>query len=190
MLALGILFFLLGLVFFFLPPFGEIETYHLFSNTVFLIITGLMVYFSLLAKNAFSFYVSLNLCILSLILLILTAHAVPFTFKQCWPLIVIVFGITLLPVGRIRYKKFRLAYVFPSAALTILGVFFLLFTFKIIKEPMRVFFGKFLPFFLILSGTFLIVLYFLRQNAKEIFPIIKNEEKYADNDDVYSEDEY
>lgn len=187
MLAFGIIFFLAGIVLFFLLPIGERETYHLVLNTVFLLITAFLVYFSLLARNAVSFYISLNLCIISLLFLILTAHAVPLAFSKHWPLLVITFGVTLLPVGRIHYKKFRTAYVFPSAAMTVLGVFFFLFTLKIIKVPMRVFLGKSMPIFLAFCGAFLIALYYVRQNAKEKFPIIKDdEEKY--NEEYESED--
>lgn len=188
MLAFGIIFFLAGIVLFFLPPIGECEIYHLVLNMVFLLITAFLVYFSILTQNAVSFYISLNLCIISLLSLILTAHAVPLAFRRHWPLLVITFGVTLLPVGRIHYKKFRTAYVFPSAAMTVLGVFFFLFTLKIIKVPMRVFLGKFMPIFLVFSGAFLIALYYVRQTAKEKFPIIKDdEEKYAEE---YESEDY
>ena len=184
MLAFGIIFFLAGIVLFFLPPIGEREIYYLVLNSVFLLITAFLVYFSILARKSVSFYISLNLCIISLISLILTARNVPLAFREHWPILVITFGVTLLPVGRIHYKKFRTAYVFPSAAMTVLGAFFFLFKLKIIKVPMRVFLGKSMPIFLVFCGAFLIALYYVRQNAKEKFPIIKDdEEKYAEEYD-------
>lgn len=131
----------------------------------------------------------LALGILLFILGMVLIFAPPMTFSQYWPAIVIYCGIAILPIGWLHFKKLRLFYVFPSLSLTILGVFFLLFTLKIIKVPMSVFFKNFLPFFLLLSGAFLIVLYYVRLNAKDKIPLIKEEEKYADYDDYYNEDD-
>ncbi len=164
-LALGIACFILGIVLFFIPPADQRETSHLFFNSSILLITAASVYISLLLKSYVAFYVSLNCCVDSLIMLIMEIRAVPSPLKRYWPLAVIISGVSLLAFGALRYKRFRTAYVFPAATLTILGGFFLLFTLKIIKVPLRVFASLFLPFFLVLGGMSLIVLYFVRQNA-------------------------
>ncbi len=184
-LALGIACFILGIVLFFIPPADQRETSHLFFNSSILLITAASVYISLLLKSYVAFYVSLNCCVDSLIMLIMEIRAVPSPLKRYWPLAVIISGVSLLAFGALRYKRFRTAYVFPAATLTILGGFFLLFTLKIIKVPLRVFASLFLPFFLVLGGMSLIVLYFVRQNAKDKFPVIKDVEK-----DEYDDEDY
>lgn len=176
MLALGLALFLLGVAWAFLPPVGQIASYHFFLNCVLVLVTAACVYFSILLQKPFVFYVFMNLCILSLLSLILNGKGVMLQFKQFWPLVVIIFGVTLLPVGRFHYKEFKTVYVIPSASLTILGAFFFLFTFKIIKMPLREFFFYFLPFFFIASGAALIILYYVRLNAKDKFPVITEDE--------------
>lgn len=184
-LALGMACLILGIVLFFIPPADQRETSHLFIDSSILLITAASVYISLLLKSYIAFYVSLNCCVDSLIMLIMEIRSVPSPLKCYWPLAIIISGVSLLALGTIRYKKFRSVYVFPAATLTILGSFFLLFTLRIIKVPLRVFSSFFLPIFLILGGMFLIVIYYVRQNAKDKFPIIKDVEK-----DDYDEEDY
>lgn len=186
LLALGLFLFLAGIVMAFLPPMVQMETYHFALNCALVLITAALVYFSILSQNAVVFYISVNLCLLSLGLLFLNARLGVVQFKQYWPIVVIVFGITLLPVGRFHYKKFRTLYVIPSAALTVLGAFFFLFTFKIINMKMRVFFSYFMPFILIAGGISLIIMYYVRQSAKDKFPTIQEED---DEPSLFSEDD-
>ena len=186
LLALGLFLFLAGIVTALLPPVVQIETYHFALNCALVVITAALVYFSLLSQNAVVFYVSVNFCLLSLAYLLLNARLGDVPIRQYWPLVVIVFGITLLPVGRFHYKKFRTLYVIPSAALTVLGAFFFLFTFNIIKMKMRVFFSYFMPFILIAGGISLIVLYYVRLNAIDKFPTIQDED---DEPSLFSEED-
>ena len=186
-MALGLLLFLVGVAMAFLPPLMEIESYHFVLNCALVLVTAALVYVSILAQNAVVFYVFTNLCLLSLAFLILNARFGIVRFKQYWPIVVMFFGVTLLPVGRFHYKKFRTAYVIPSAALTVLGAFFLLFTFKIIKMPMRVFFFYFMPFFLIACGISLIVIYYVRQKSNGKFLTIQDDE---DEGLLFSEEDF
>ena len=187
MLALGLILFLVGVVMAFLPPLMEIESYHFALNCALVLITAALVYVSILVQNAVVFYIFTNLCLLSLAFLLLNAHFGILRFKQYWPIVVMVFGVTLLPVGRFHYKKFRTAYVIPSTALTVLGLFFLLFTFKIIKVSMREFFASFMPVILTAAGISLIVLYYVRLKAKDKFPVIQEDD--SDEPLLFSEED-
>ena len=178
---------MVGITWAFMPPAGQIESYHFALNCVLALISAGCVYFSLLIQKPVIFYLSANFCILSFLSLILNANSVMLQFRQFWPLVVVTFGATLLPIGRFHYKRFKTVYVIPSAALTILGAFFLLFTFKIIKMSMREFFSRFMPFFLTVCGISLIVLYYARNKANVKFPVIRE-----DDDDeplLFSEDD-
>ena len=186
LLALGLFLFLAGIVMAFLPSMEQLQTYHFALNCAIVLITAALVYVSILSQNAAVFYVSVNCCLLSLGLLFLNARLGVVQFKQYWPIVVIVFGITLLPVGRFHYKKFRTLYVIPSAALTILGAFFFLFTFKIIKMKMGVFFSYFMPFILIAGGISLIAMYYVRLKAMEKFPAIQEDD---DEPSLFSEED-
>lgn len=186
LLALGLILFLTGVVLAFLPPAVQMETYHFAINCALVLITAALVYVSILSQNAVVFYISANLCLISLGLLFLNARLGVVQLRQYWPIVIVIFGITLLPVGRFHYKKFKTFYVIPSAALTILGAFFFLFTFKIINMKMRVFFSYFMPFILIAGGISLIILYYVRQGAKDKFPTIQEED---DEPSLFSEDD-
>ncbi len=174
--ALGLLLFLVGVTWAFMPPAGQIAPYHFALNCVLVLITAAIVYFSVLLKKPALFYIFANFCILSLLSLILNANSVTFQFEQFWPMVIVIFGVTLLPMGRFHYKKFKTIYVIPSIALTALGVFFLLFALKIIKVHLREFFSRFMPLILIAGGITLIALYYARQKAKDKFPMIQEDE--------------
>lgn len=175
-LAIGLLLFLAGVTWAFMPPAGQIETYHLILNCALVLITAGFVYFSLLAKKPALFYVSANFCILSLLSLILNANSVQDPYKRYWPIIVIIFGATLLPMGRFHYKRFKTIYVVPSVSLTILGAFFFLFTLKVIKVSLKEFFSRFMPLVFIAGGITLIALYYARQKVKDKIPVIEEDE--------------
>jgi hypothetical protein len=186
LLALGLILFLAGIVMAFLPPVAKMETYHFVLNCALVLVTAALVYVSLLTQSSVVFYISVNLCLLSLAVLFLNARLGEVHFRQFWPIVVVAFGVTLLPVGRFHYKKFRTFYVIPSAALTFLGAFFFLFTFKIIKMPMRVFFSYFMPFILIAGGIALIAAYYARLKAKDIFPAMQEDD---DEPSLFSEED-
>jgi len=186
LLALGLFLFLAGIILAFLPQGMQLEMYHFALNCALVVITAALVYFSILSQNAVVFYISVNFCLLSLAYLLLNARLGDVPIRQVWPIVVVVFGITLLPVGRFHYKKFRTFYVIPSAALTVLGAFFFLFTFKIIKISMRAFFSRFMPFFLIIGGIALIIMYYVRLKAKDKFPTIQEDE---DETSLFSEED-
>ena len=50
------------------------------------------------------------------------------------------FGITLIPAGYLKMKKFKTVYIVPATFLSILGIVFMLFSFKIIKVSFGTFF--------------------------------------------------
>ncbi|NLJ46332.1 MAG: hypothetical protein GX430_07205 [Treponema sp.] len=80
--------------------------------------------------------------------------------SRYWPLFMVVLGCSNLVSGWIRYKRRRAAYLVPSIAFMILGVFFSLFSFDVIQFSFRRFFSEWWPVFLIAAGLVLLFLYF------------------------------
>ncbi len=185
LLLFGLLLFIAGVLLIFLPPYSQIVLYHFVLNSILVVITALGVYISILAQNSVSFYITVNLCIMSVLSFLLNANSRD--FRQLWPVVVIIWGITLLPVGRFHCKSFRSAYVIPAFALIILGVFFLLFTFHVINMSMRTFFSCFMPYILVLAGIVLICVYYISKNHKGKFPVIKDDDEdpllFTEDDD-------
>ena len=79
-------------------------------------------------------------------------------------------SITLVIAGRCTGKRFAVSYDFSAIVLFVLGIIFLLFSFEIIKKPLNELAFIILPFILILSGIFLVILFLQRKSILEILP--------------------
>ena len=93
---------------------------------------------------------------------------IPFSFYQVWPLIGVTAGLFLFIAGIIRYRKLYFRYVIPSLTLFLLGIWFMLFSLKIIKVSFRdvAIIGG--PLFFIMSGIFIIGFFLLQKKHKNL----------------------
>lgn len=177
LLAAGMISVLTGVVFLIMLPAKQIN-YRIAFHFAVLIFGTAMIYVALIRRALFPFYLGLNICIFCLVGLVLFANVIPFSAKRYWPIAVISFGLTLLPTGYLKNRKFLTKYVIPSAMLVILGSFFLLFSLKIIKIPIIKFFMFLWPSVLMALGIILIAVYFYQQAFKDFSP----ENKDGDDD--------
>lgn len=105
----------------------------------------------------------------------------PLTIYQWWPVYVELSALALLGSGFYKYKKMKLGFVFPSVALIGLGVWYSLFSFKIIEMSFAqasIIFGP----ILLISITVVMFLVLKMQKKNKKFII-------EDEDDVFAEDE-
>lgn len=77
-----------------------------------------------------------------------------------WPLFMVVLGLSSLVTGWNRYRRARAAYLVPAFFFVVLGFFFSLFSFDVIRFSFRRFFTEWWPVFLIAPGLILLTLYF------------------------------
>lgn len=77
-----------------------------------------------------------------------------------WPLFMVVLGCSNLVSGWMRYRRPRASYLVPSFAFVVLGLFFSLFSFRILRFSFRRFFTEWWPAFLIAAGLVLLIFYF------------------------------
>lgn len=96
-------------------------------------------------------------------LCLLMSRVLPFRFVQFWPVIGVTAGIFLYIAGIVCYHKIKLRYFIPALALFLMGIWFLFFSFGIIKVPFRVVAIVGGPLFFIMTGMFIIIFFMLQK---------------------------
>lgn len=107
--------------------------------------------------------------------------------NQWWPVFGMVTGVAWFASGMYKYKRFSLGYAIPSLVLFVLGCWFMLFSFKIIKVPFTKVVVMLGPVYVIVLMLIMVGLYFLQKRNKKL--IIENEEPgvFADEELVLTD---
>lgn len=182
-LAIGFLCVFAGLAILLTLPVKKAEGFAGIFFLALLFVSIATIYMSLVLQKGLLLYFGLNLCIFSIGAMIVSANYGAFDQVKLWPLLMISFGFTLVPSGYLRFKKMRTIYVIPASVLVVLGVFFSLFAFNIIKIPFRVFIAYMWPVILILAGLVLVGYYLYCLYNKDEF--IK-EQEVSDSEEMDS----
>ena len=108
---------------------------------------------------------------------------IPYAFIEVWPVIGVSAGIFLFVAGIIRYQKILFGYFIPALTLFFLGLWFMLFSLKILKVSFRdvAIIGG--PLFFIMSGI-LIIGFFLLQRKYSNLVINDGENSDFDTEDI------
>lgn len=179
-LAIGFIMLLAGLSFFLLVPAKNAQGFLFVFYLILMFISAVAVYFTLILQKSVLLYIALNTFIFSIVAAFIASKEANFVFVKYWPLLVMLFGITLIPSGYVKAKKMRTIYVFPALMLVFLGGLFLLFSCGVIKVPFRIFFIYMWPVLLLAAGFFLIAYYFYS---------VYNKRKFIEEVEVSSPDE-
>lgn len=159
-LAFGFLFVLAGLTFIFSLPAYKAEGFMFVLHIALMFIGAIMVYFSLVLHKSILLYLGLNVFIISVCAVFISSNKANYELIKYWPLLLISFGITLIPSGYFRYKKMRTFYVIPAIVLVVLGIMFCLFAFKVITVKLKDYVIYMWPGIFLAAGIILIILYF------------------------------
>lgn len=93
------------------------------------------------------------------------------SLKEFWPVYGICAGVLLLISGYYKYQKLKFGYVIPSVTLLGMGIWYSLFSFKIIKKSFMTVASNLGPIFMLLIAVLLIILFLVQQRHKEfVFP--------------------
>lgn len=168
-LAIGFLFVLAGLTLLLTLPAKKAEGFLVIFHLALMFGAAVLIYIALLLHKGILLYFGLNIFIYSVGATFVNVNVMDFSFAKLWPLLMISFGITLVPSGYLRFKKMRTIYLVPAAMLCVLGILFSLFAFDIITIPFRTFFMYMWPAILLCAGLILIVYYFYSTLNKEKF---------------------
>lgn len=181
-LALGVICVLAG--FFLFTHIASNFNAEIHSWTVFCIFLGAIIFYLSLVtfKLSVLFFTGLFLCLNGCLFMILCSKIFPLGMKELWPLSIILCGFCLFLTGYARYRHVRSSYFYPSILIDVLGVFFLLFSLKVIKVSFLRFFQIFGPILLVILGIFLVIVFGIQQNPA--FHFHYDEEEYeTENDD-------
>lgn len=98
---------------------------------------------------------------------IVKLRVLPVGMGQLWPFFVIFSAISLFFSGIYKFKRIVAVYFVPSLVLVFLGAFFLLFSLRIIKVPIRIFAAMWWPLLFIFVGIGLLITFFYIQHTKK-----------------------
>lgn len=166
LLAIGFLFFLLGILFILVLPAKKVEGFVSIFFLFLVILSTFIIYVSILSKNSLFLYLGLNLLVFSIGASVIKFNLFEIHLRKLWPIMLMSAGISLIPASYLKLKKLKTVYIIPASFLCVLGMIFMLFTFKIIKISLGTFFRFACPIIFIMAGIFLISYYFYSQSSK------------------------
>lgn len=119
-------------------------------------------------KKIHQIFIGLELLFWGLGFCLYLYSVISYSFFEWWPIIGVTAGLFLFIAGIIRYKKLLFRYVIPAATLFLLGIWFMLFSLKIIKVSFHVVAIVGGPLFFIMSGIFIIGFFLLQKRHSNL----------------------
>ena len=125
-------------------------------------------------KKLHQIFIGFELVFWGIVTVLHELQILPYTFIQWWPMIGVTAGIFLYIAGIIKYQKLQAGYFIPSIALFLMGLWFMLFSFGIVKVPFQTVAIVGGPLFLIVSGIFIVAFFLLQRNHSNF--VVKDDE--------------
>lgn len=133
-------------------------------------------------KKIHHVFIGLELVFWGIVLCFFMKQLLPFRFVQWWPVIGVSAGIFLFIAGGICYKSIKFRYFIPGLVLFLLGIWFMLFSFGIIKVPFHIVALVGGPLFFIMAGISIIIFFMLQRKYTNL--IVQDDE----SSEFFSED--
>ena len=187
-LALGIFLITAGFIMFILSPGGTDSLFMTAWPVVGMVLGAVFLYFTLsFTHNSFHFFLGIFCALSGIFFGLVASGVVPKTLHEWWPASVVFASLALLASGFYKAHKLRIAYTFPAVTLLLLGIVFLLFSFRAIPVSFKSFALMFVPFFIIISGVFMVVLFLLQRKYNQFYveEDIEESEELEVDDDVF-----
>ena len=185
-LALGIFLITAGFIMFILSPGGTDSLVMTVWPIVGIVFGAVFLYFTLsFTHNSFHLFLGIFCSLSGIFFGLVTGGVIPKTLNEWWPASVIFASLALLAAGFYKARKLRIAYTFPAVTLLLFGIVFLLFSFRIIPGSFKSFVLTFIPFFIISSGIFMVVLFLLQQKYNQFYVEEESEEIDIDEEELF-----
>ena len=185
-LALGIFLITAGFIMFILSPGGTDSLVMTVWPIVGIVFGAVFLYFTLsFTHNSFHLFLGIFCSLSGIFFGLVTGGIIPKTLNEWWPASVIFASFALLAAGFYKAHKLRIAYTFPAVTLLLFGIVFLLFSFRIIPGSFKSFVLTFIPFFIISSGIFMVVLFLLQQKYNQFYVEEESEEIDVDEEEFF-----
>ena len=118
-------------------------------------------------------------------LLSIAIQVIPFvTTKELWPLYGVLAALALFISGLLKYGSLKFGYVIPSTTLFVMGVWYILFSTRIIKMSFTSVVANLGPLFLLSIALFLVIFFLMQQRHKEL--VFSDEEQGTFSDEEVS----
>ncbi|MCQ2575119.1 MAG: hypothetical protein MJ162_00145 [Treponema sp.] len=134
-------------------------------------------------KTAYHLFVGLFIIFWGVLVFLRIYNIFDFTLKQWWPILGVSSGAFLFVSGLFRYRKFKIGYVIPASVLFFMGLWLMLFSFKIITIPFKEVALVGGPLLAVLLCIFCVVLIML-QNKYKSFVVIDDEDDGFEDDEI------
>ena len=159
---------ILGVVYFLVP----LEHRHIVINYLPIIaaLSGIAVLVLSIRKTKIlhQIFIGFELAFWGIVVVLNELQILPYTFIQWWPMIGVTAGIFLCIAGKVKYKKLQAGYFIPSITLFLMGIWFMLFSLKIIKVSFQTVAIVGGPLFIMMSGIFIIAFFLLQKNNSNL----------------------
>lgn len=188
-LAIGLLLILAGL--FLISYFSSGFIGRVPVSSVIMMFFGAVVFYVSLVwiKRAWTFFAGLYIFACGLLFTFIDFNVVDSGLDVLWPLFSVFGGVCLILTCLFKHGKLRGVYFLPSMILIVLGAFFLLFSFHIIRWSFVGFFSKWFPAILIFFGAVLVGIFIYQKKLGDYFPYDKDElSDDTDDSNILSED--
>lgn len=115
------------------------------------------------------------------LLTLLIRFCLPYNFNVWWPVFGILAGVELFASGIYKYRKIKFGYLFPACCLGVINLWYMLFTFQIIKVPFSKVIKFSVPSFFGAIAVILILVFVIQQKHKNL--AIKDDEQGTFSDE-------
>ena len=140
-----------------------------------------LVFTFVISHKAYHFFMGLFLIVAGTFEFLLMSGYLNYTIYQWWPFLGIAVGLILFVTGIYKYRRITVGFAIPALTIFLMGGWFMLFSFKIIKVPFSqvVLIGG--PLFMIFLMVSLFAFFLLQQKNKKL--VIEDDEPDSFEDD-------
>lgn len=139
------------------------QSIYLFRGVLLFILGASFLFIELMTSTkTWLMFISIVLMLISVILGMIDVGFLPYGVKNLWPSFVIIFGFALILFSFYKTKKIKAVYLIPALTIIFFGVFFMLFSLKIIKTSFVSLASTLWPLLLVFCGGTLITIYFIQ----------------------------
>lgn len=134
-------------------------------RSVFFVSLGSILFYTSLIhiKKTGFFFTAVLFLLIGFLFLLIDLQAIPYTFIQMWPIILIFSALSLFITNFYKQTRIIKHFLVPSILVLLLGIFFLLFSLDIFKFTFSEFVVDWGPLCIIIAGMILVLLFFLNK---------------------------
>lgn len=183
MLAVGLVFIVVGVI---VTAFSysSAESFKFKPSILAILLGAVFLFFGMgLLQSSFVIFVGLMISLLGVPFFLAGLEIIEIIPIRMIPYAMICAGGSLFISGMYKFHKPRPSYIFPSAMLIILGIFFWLFSAGILSFSLTTFTSRWLPLMVLILGIGLVAVFYVQQIMKKDFPYMEEEKDESLEDD-------